>query len=215
MRLSQLFGVAILALGACSSGDGGEISTFYRQNPRGAVAGPRKGAIMYLLCAPGALEETAQNYTTNGYRVLGQSDFQNLTPEPLREKALAYARQFGATLVLYSVEPLGQEVHPVTKTVLESESHNVTITTLQQTSTPSPYSVNTDVTSPDFLKPIDNSTSGDNSRPEPSQTRPTYLQSIAPRSCPISAAALRRWVRDLRPPWARAARCCPIRRHHL
>jgi hypothetical protein len=145
--------------------------------------GPTKVAASYLLCAPGTVQATEQTYVSNGYRVLGGSDFQNLTAEPMRAQALAYAQQIGATLVLYSVQPLGQEIHPVTKTVLESEGHNVTSTTVQQTATPSPYSVNTDVTSPNFLKPVDNSGSGDNSTKTITTTTyvpPKYRTEVVP-----------------------------------
>jgi hypothetical protein len=50
----------------------------------------------------------------------------------MRSRALAYA-QNSANLVVYSVQPLGQEIHPVTKTIKKSEGHNLTTTTVQQT----------------------------------------------------------------------------------
>jgi hypothetical protein len=185
MEKARLFtiGVTLLALGACSTENTSEIGTFYRQNPGVAGVGSTKAVAAYLLCAPGTVPATAQSYVSNGYRLLGESDFQNLTAEPMRAQALAYAQQIGATLVLYSLQPLGQEIHPVTKTVLESEGHNVTTTTVQQTSTPSPYSVNTDVTSPDFLKPADNSGSSDNTTKTTTTTTyvpPKYRTQVVP-----------------------------------
>jgi hypothetical protein len=41
--------------------------------------------------------------------------------------------KLGANLVVYSVQPLGREIHPVTKTIKKSEGHNLTTTTVQQT----------------------------------------------------------------------------------
>jgi len=185
IEMKRLFalGVTLVALAACSTENTGEIGTFYRQNPTVVGTGPTKATASYLLCAPGTIQANAQTYVSNGYRLLGESDFQNLTVEPMRAQALAFAQRIGATLVLYSVQPLGQEVHPVTKSVLESEGHNVTTTTVQQTSTPSPYSVNTDVISPDFLKPVNQSDSGDNATTTTTTTTyvpPKYRTEIVP-----------------------------------
>jgi hypothetical protein len=148
MGLKRLLsiGMTLVALDGCSTMDTTQISEFYRQNPGVAGVGPTKVAPSYLLCAPGRVTTTARPYIDGGYRLLGQSDFQNFTAEPMRSQALAYAQQLGANLVVYSVQPLGQEIHPVTKTILESEGHNLTTTTVQQTATPSPYGVNTDPT---------------------------------------------------------------------
>jgi hypothetical protein len=134
MKRLLALGVTLAALAACSTENTGEIGTFYRQNPVVLGTGPTKVTASYLLYAPGTIQANAQTYVSNGYRLLGESDFQNLTVEPMRLQALAYARQIGATLVLYSVQPLAQEVHPVTKSILESEGHNVTTTTVQQSS---------------------------------------------------------------------------------
>lgn len=71
----------ILALAACST-PSSEISTFYRQNPAVAGIGPTKANAAFLLCAPGTVQATAQTYLSSGYRLLGESDFQNLTVEP-------------------------------------------------------------------------------------------------------------------------------------
>ena len=182
--MKQLLTISLSAftLMSCSTPNS-DVGTFYR--PNSAVPGGTKTTTTasFILTAPGTVQSTAQTYVNSGYRLLGESDFQNLTVAPLRGEALSHAQKIGATLVIYSVEPIGQEIHPVTKTVLESEGHNVTTTTIQQTSTPSPYSVNTDVTSPDFLKPIDNSGSGDNSTKTTTTTTyvpPKYRTEIVP-----------------------------------
>jgi hypothetical protein len=185
MQMKQILtiGLALVALAACSTENTSQVSSFYRQNPAAAGIGPTKVTASYLLCAPGTVRATEQTYVRNGYRLLGESDFENLTAQPMRAQALAYAQEIGATLVLYSVQPIGQEIHPVTKTILESEGHNVTSTTVEQTATPSPYSVNTDVTSPDFLKPVDNTDSGDNSAKTTTTTTyipPKYRTEVVP-----------------------------------
>ena len=174
MKIKRLFtvGITFAALAACSTPTD-EVGTFFRRNPAAVGGGPAKATASYLLCAPGTVQTTAQTYVSNGYRLLGESDFANLNAEPMRAQALAQAQQIGASLVLYSVQPLGLEVHPVTKTVMESQGGYVTSTTVQQSPTPSPYSVNTDVTSPDFLKPVNSPTPGDN--PNKTTTTTTYV----------------------------------------
>jgi hypothetical protein len=104
------------------------VSTFYRPNIA-VPAGPKTTTpASFILTAAGTVQSTAQTYETNGYRLLGESDFQNLTAAPLRNEALAYAQQVGATLVIYAVEPIGQ-VQPVTKTVLDQSGHYITTNT--------------------------------------------------------------------------------------
>jgi hypothetical protein len=106
-----------------------DVSTFYRPNIA-VAAGPKTTTpASFVLTAPGTVQSTAQTYETNGYRLLGESDFQNLTTAPLRSEALAYAQQIGATLVIYSVEPIGQVVQPVTKTVLDQPGRYITTNT--------------------------------------------------------------------------------------
>ncbi|HEY0790556.1 MAG TPA: hypothetical protein VGD78_05775 [Chthoniobacterales bacterium] len=176
MKIKRLFavGITVAALAACSTPTD-EVGTFYRRNPAAVGGGATKATASYILCAPGMVPTTAQAYVRNGYRFLGGSDFANLTAEPMRAQALAQAQQIGANLILYSVQPLGLEVHPVTKTVMESQGRYVTSTTVQQNQnpTPSPYGVNTDVTSPDFLKPVDSPAPGNS--PNQTATTTTYV----------------------------------------
>lgn len=106
-----------------------EVSTFYRPNIAVPVSPKTTTPVSFILTAPGTVQSAAQTYESNGYRLFGESDFQNLTAAPLRNEALAYAQQIGATLVIYSVEPIGQVVQPVTKTVLDQSGHYITTNT--------------------------------------------------------------------------------------
>jgi hypothetical protein len=128
--MKRLLTVSLCAstLISCSTPNS-DVSTYYRPNIT-VPAGPKTTSpASFILTAPGTVQSTAQTYETNGYRLLGDSDFQNLTAAPLRNDALAYARQIGATLVIYSVEPIGQVVQPVTKTVLDQPGHYITTNT--------------------------------------------------------------------------------------
>jgi hypothetical protein len=91
-------------------------STEYRRS-----GGPKNDfSASFILTAPGTVQSTSQIYLNNGYRLLGES------VAPLRNEALTYAQQIGATLVIYSVEPVGQEIHPVTKTVMDQPGRYIT-----------------------------------------------------------------------------------------
>ena len=63
---------------------------------------------------------TTQSYMRGGYRLLWVSEFSNLIGQPMRTQALAYAKQIGANLVVYTVAPIGPEVHPVNRLVMDS-----------------------------------------------------------------------------------------------
>jgi len=130
IRMKRLLAVSLCAftLMSCST-PSSDVSTFYRPNIA-VPAGPKTTTVAsFILTAPGTVQLTAQTYQANGYRLLGESDFQNLTAAPLRNEALTYAQQIGATLVIYAVEPIGQIVQPVTKTVLDQPGHYITTDT--------------------------------------------------------------------------------------
>jgi hypothetical protein len=55
----------------------------------------------------------AQSYFRLGYRPLGYSDFTNLRGQPMRSEAIAYGKQLGADVILYSLWALGPETHAV------------------------------------------------------------------------------------------------------
>jgi len=103
-----------------------DVSTFFRPNIAVPAGQKTTTGASFILTAPGTVQSTSQIYLNNGYRLLGESDFQNLTVAPLRNEALTYAQQIGATLVIYSVEPIGQEIHPVTKTVMDQPGRYIT-----------------------------------------------------------------------------------------
>jgi hypothetical protein len=129
-RMNRILAVSLSAftLMSCSTPNS-DVSTFYRPNIAVAVGPKTTTPASFILTAPGTVPSTAQAYETNGYHLLGESDFQNLTTAPLRNEALAYAQQIGATLVIYSVEPIGQVVQPVTKTFLDQPGHYITTNT--------------------------------------------------------------------------------------
>jgi len=117
--------LSAFALISCST-PSTDVSTFYRANIAVPAGTKNTTTASFILTAPGTVQSTAQTYANSGYRLLGESDFQNLTVAPLRNEALAYAQQIGATLVIYSVEPIGQEIQPVTKTVMDQPGHYIT-----------------------------------------------------------------------------------------
>lgn len=115
----------VFMLTACSTPNT-DVSTFYRPNIA-VPAGPKTATVAsFILTSPGTVQSTAQAYVNSGYRVLGESDFANLATAPLRAEALSYAQQIGANLVIYSVEPIGQEIQPVTKTVMDQPGRYIT-----------------------------------------------------------------------------------------
>jgi hypothetical protein len=125
MKRPPTISLSALVVMACSTPNS-DVTTFYRPNI-GVPAGPKTTtAAAFILTAPGTVQSTAQTYLHSGYRLLGQSDFANLTTAPLRAEALAYAQQIGANLVIYSVEPIGQVVQPVTKTVMDQSARSIT-----------------------------------------------------------------------------------------
>ncbi len=75
------------------------------------------------------MHSTDNSFGSSGYRVFGESNFANPKPAPMREKAIAHSRRIGVSLVLYSVQSLGQEVHPVTKTVMDQSAQTLTTVT--------------------------------------------------------------------------------------
>ena len=109
---------------ACSTPNT-EVSTFYRPNIAVPAGAKTTTTASFILTSPGTVQSTAQTYVSNGYRLLGESDFANLTVAPMRAEALAYAQQIGANLVIYSVQPIGQEVQPVTKTVMDQPARAI------------------------------------------------------------------------------------------
>jgi hypothetical protein len=129
-RMKRLFTISLCActLMACST-PSSDVSTFYRPNISVPAGSKTTTPASFILTAPGTVQSTAQTYMSNGYRLLGESDFQNLTVAPLRNEALAYAQQIGAALVIYSVEPIGQVIQPVTKTVLDQPGRYITTNT--------------------------------------------------------------------------------------
>lgn len=66
------------------------------------------------------VRSTTQSYMNSGYRLIGVSNFTKLIGQPMRAQALAYAKQIGANLVVYAMAPIGQEVHPVNRLVMNS-----------------------------------------------------------------------------------------------
>ncbi len=126
-RMNRLLTISLSAftLAACSTPNN-DISTFYRPNIAVPAGTKTTIAASFILTSPGTVRSTAQSYVNSGYRLLGESDFANLTAAPLRAEALSYAQQIGANLVIYSVEPIGQEVHPITKTVMDQPSRYIT-----------------------------------------------------------------------------------------
>jgi hypothetical protein len=85
------------------------------------AAGPKtKITASFILADKGTVLPTLQSYKDDGYRLLGVSDFTNLIGQPMRNQALAYAKQIGADLVVYAVAPIGPEIHPVNHLVMDS-----------------------------------------------------------------------------------------------
>jgi hypothetical protein len=173
MKRLLTINLSVLALVACST-PGSDVTTFYRPNI-GVPAGTKTTtAAAFILTAPGTVQSTAQTYLNSGYRLLGQSDFANLTTAPLRAEALAYAQQIGANLVIYSVQPIGQVVQPVTKTVLDQPAQSITTnsTTKVEGASPLPAGVNSEMREFENANGI-NSSGGDTTTKTTTTT--TYL----------------------------------------
>ena len=127
MKRLLAFSLTALALAACSTNN--DVSTFYRQNPA-VAAGPKAKVIPAFIPADqGSVRSTTQSYMDSGFRLLGVSDFTNLIGQPMRSQALGYAKQIGADLVVYVVAPIGPEVHPVNRLVMDSPGGYVTSNT--------------------------------------------------------------------------------------
>lgn len=129
-QMKRFLAVSLSAfmLSSCSTPNS-EVSTFYRPNLATPAGAKTTVAASFVLTSPGTVQSTAQTYVHGGYRLLGESDFQNTNVAPLRNEALGYAQQIGANLVIYSIEPIGQEIHPVTKTVMDQPGRYITSNT--------------------------------------------------------------------------------------
>ena len=127
--MKRLLAIAFLAtaLAACSSTN--DVSTFYRQNPSVVPAPATKVAAAFILAEAAAIKQTTQSYMRSGYRLLGVSEFTDLIGQPMRSQALTYAKQIGANLVIYAVAPIGSEVHPVNRVVMDSPGGYITSNT--------------------------------------------------------------------------------------
>lgn len=131
MKRLLSIGLTALTLAACSSNN--DVSTFYRQNPAIAAGPTTKVTAAFILADQSTVRSTTQSYMANGYRLVGVSDFTNLIGQPMRAQALAYAKQIGANLVVYAVAPIGPEVHPVNRLVMDSPGGYITTDTTANT----------------------------------------------------------------------------------
>jgi hypothetical protein len=127
MKRLLAFSLTALALAVCSTNN--DVSTFYRQNPAVAANPKTKITASFILADQGTVLPTLQSFKDDGYRLLGVSDFTNLIGQPMRNQALAYAKQIGADLVVYAVAPIGSEVHPVNHVVMDSPGGYITTNT--------------------------------------------------------------------------------------
>jgi hypothetical protein len=127
MKRLLAISLTALTLAACSTNN--DVSTFYRQNPAVAAGPTTKVTAAFILADQGTVRSTTQSYMGSGYRLIGVSDFTDLIGQPMRTQALAYAKQIGANLVVYAVAPIGPEIHPVNRLVIDSPGGYITTDT--------------------------------------------------------------------------------------
>jgi hypothetical protein len=73
-------------------------------------------------------KSTVAAYVSGGYKILGWSNFSNLTGNE-RATALAQGKKVGADIIVYASKVLGSEIHAVPHTVMDSPGRTITART--------------------------------------------------------------------------------------